>query len=194
MGWLKDLICKVHGHRGHAVNSSVLRLLVPTDIFAMSDNVKVDFSEVVLRIHNKRCGCGFTYTTILDPIVKPYSSVSFERTRQFKDTSGNTLETSASSTVGRYVEFMLPKAYENFVNVNTFDGQDQQTAGADWPMSWFLDTMTRVWEDDPDLTPETLKLLKLIDAARKQMSFLVDSAIRDPIGRFESVDMLRERY
>lgn len=45
-----------------------------------------------------------------------------------------------------------------------------------------------------NLTPETLELLKLIDDARKQMSFLVDSAIRDPDGRFESVDMLRERY
>lgn len=192
MGWVKNLICKVRGHKGNFISSSVLRILVPTDIFAMSENVKVDFSEVILRVHHRRCKCGFSYVSVLDPITRPYSSLSFERVRQFKDTLGVTHETTADSTVGRYVEFSLPAAYENFVNVNTYKEGGNRTMH-DAGLAWFLNVVERLWEDDPDTLFETRELLSRMDGARKNMFFLVDSAIRDPIGRFECIDMLHER-
>lgn len=193
MGWVKNLICKVRGHKGNFISSSVLRIMVPTDIFAMSENVKVDFSEVILRVHQRRCGCGFSYVSVLDPIVRPYSSLSFERVRQFKDTLGVTHETTADSTVGRYAEFCLPQTYENFVNVNTYIEGGNRTM-YDAGLVWFLNVVEQLWEDDPDTLSETRELLRRMDIARKNMFFLVDSAIRDPIGRFECIDMLNERY
>lgn len=192
MGWVKNLICKVRGHKGNFISSSVLRIMAPTDIFAMSENVKVDFSEVILRVHQRRCGCGFSYVSVLDPIVKPYSSLSFERVRQFKDALGVTHEATADSTVGRYAEFCLPQTYENFVNVNTYIEGGKRTMH-DAGLAWFLNVVERLWEDDPDTSAETRELLRLMDGARKNMFFLVDSAIVDPIGRFECIDMLKQR-